>query len=125
MQFICHCTFGSRRSYRIAYLYFPLSGLLFATGVVCLITGAEARNNQLAITGKEFGFKVLKLWMIQNVFVALLCSYAHTASSAYLDGRLEHLRNQTSESRSAPLDTKKAASRSASPQSPPLADEND
>lgn len=82
---------SERLSFWIAYLYFPLNGLLFATGVICLIMEADVRNNRLAFTGREFGFKVLKLWRIQNALVALLCIYVYLMSIAYLEGRLEHL----------------------------------
>jgi hypothetical protein len=57
----------------MTYIYMPFSGILFAIGLVCLLVEAENVNNQLALNGSEFGFRVLKLWRCQNLFMAMVC----------------------------------------------------
>ncbi|MEZ6153407.1 MAG: hypothetical protein R3C09_25170 [Pirellulaceae bacterium] len=79
----------------IPYLYFPLSGLLFVCGVSCLIAEGKARNNQLAFTGEELGFKILRFWRIQNILMAAISLSAYallvTYSIGYFRGQFEHL----------------------------------
>ena len=53
------------------------------------------RNEELAFTGEELGFKILRFWRIQNILMAAISLSAYallvTYSIGYFRGQFEHL----------------------------------
>lgn len=81
----------------MTHFYMPFSCILCAIGFVCLLVEGKNVNNQISLTGAEFGFRVLRIWRYQNLLMALVCMCVVLIASGSLRSALKGLKRNDSQ----------------------------